>query len=134
MRGRCEISVNNLSKELLKALEICVKGTTSKEITTEYVVDEETGKMKAVKQKINEKTIPPNVDLLKLLYAGSKQPEDDYEKMSRRCREVALELTSEEAFIRNFEDAYKKYVEIYFGSWDEEKQKEYFIKFIETVK
>lgn len=82
MRGRCEISVNNLSKELLKALEICVKGTTSKEITTEYVVDEETGKMKAVKQKINEKTIPPNVDLLKLLYAGSKQPEDDYEKMS----------------------------------------------------
>ena len=31
-------------------------------------------------------------------------------------------------------DAYKKYVEIYFGSWDEEKQKEYFIKFIETYK
>jgi glycosyltransferase involved in cell wall biosynthesis len=40
-----------------------------------------------------------------------KLSKDDYEKMSRRCREVALELTSEEAFIRNFEDAYKKYDE-----------------------
>ena len=66
----------------MKALEICIKGITSKEITTEYVVDEETGQMKAVKQKINEKTIPPNVDLLKLLYSNSKQHEDDYEKMT----------------------------------------------------
>ena len=82
MRKRCEISVNNLSKELMKALEICIKGITSKEITTEYVVDEETGQMRAVKQKINEKTIPPNVDLLKLLYLSSKQSEDDYEKMT----------------------------------------------------
>ena len=82
MRRWCEIGVNNLSKELIKALEICIKGITSKEITTEYVVDEETGQMKAVKQKINEKTIPPNVDLLKLLYSSSKQPEDDYEKMT----------------------------------------------------
>ena len=82
MRKRCEISVNNLSKELMKALEICIKGITSKEITTEYVVDEETGQMRAVKQKINEKTIPPNVDLLKLLYSSSKQSEDDYEKMT----------------------------------------------------
>ena len=31
-------------------------------------------------------------------------------------------------------DAYKKYVEVCFGSWDEEQQKEYFKKFIETYK
>lgn len=31
-------------------------------------------------------------------------------------------------------DAYKKYVEIYFGNWEEELQKEYFKKFIETYK
>ena len=31
-------------------------------------------------------------------------------------------------------DAYKKYVEQCFGSWDEEQQKEYFRKFIETYK
>ncbi len=30
--------------------------------------------------------------------------------------------------------AYKKYVEMYFGSWDEEQQKEYFKKFIEIYK
>ena len=61
---------------------MCVKGLTSKEVTTEYVVDEETGKMKVVKQKVNEKTIPPNVDLLKLLYSTVSQPKDDYEKMT----------------------------------------------------
>ena len=31
-------------------------------------------------------------------------------------------------------DAYKKHVELCFGSWDEEQQKEYFRKFIETYK
>ena len=31
-------------------------------------------------------------------------------------------------------DAYKKYVEICFGSWEEKQQKEYFKKFIETYK
>ena len=31
-------------------------------------------------------------------------------------------------------DAYKKYVEMCFGSWDEEQQKEYFKKFIEKYK
>ena len=74
--------MKNLSKELMRALEICVKGLTSKEVTTEYIMDDETGKMKAVKQKINEKTIPPNIDLLKLLYTSSNQQADDYEKMT----------------------------------------------------
>ena len=31
-------------------------------------------------------------------------------------------------------DAYKKYVEICFGRWDEEQQRKYFKKFIETYK
>lgn len=31
-------------------------------------------------------------------------------------------------------NAYKKYVEINFGNWDEEQQKEYFNRFIETYK
>ncbi len=31
-------------------------------------------------------------------------------------------------------DAYKKYVEINFGGWDEEQQQEFFKKFIETYK
>ena len=31
-------------------------------------------------------------------------------------------------------DAYKKYVETCYGSWDEEQQKEYFKKFIEAYK
>ncbi len=49
-------------------MRTCIKGLTTKEIVTEYVLDEETGKMKITKQKINEKFLPPNVDLLKLIY------------------------------------------------------------------
>ena len=31
-------------------------------------MDEETGKLKVIKQKVNEKDIPPNNDILKLIY------------------------------------------------------------------
>lgn len=50
-----------------------------KEITTEYVVDED-GKLKIQKQKVQEKTIPPNIDLLKLIY--SKNDDDNFSKLS----------------------------------------------------
>lgn len=55
---------------------------TTKEITTEYVLDEETGKMKIVKQKINEKHVPPNVDLLKLIYPHLVERKMDYESLT----------------------------------------------------
>ena len=68
--------------ETVKALKTCIKGLTTKEITTEYVLDEETGKMKIVKQKINEKYLPPNVDLIKLIYPHLTVKTDDYELLS----------------------------------------------------
>ena len=54
---------------------------TTKEVTTEYVLDEETGNMKIVKQKVNEKSLPPNVDLLKLIYPSLNQKQT-YEELS----------------------------------------------------
>lgn len=63
-------------------MKSCVKGLTTKEVTTEYVLDEETGKMKIVKQKINEKSLPPNVDLLKLIYPHVADRKTDYEKLT----------------------------------------------------
>ena len=68
--------------ETIKAFKACIKGLTTKEISTEYVLDEETGKMKIVKQKINEKTLPPNIDLLKLLFPKVEQENKDYNKLS----------------------------------------------------
>ena len=68
--------------ETIKALKSCIKGLTTKEITTEYVLDEETGKMKVVKQKINEKCLPPNVDLLKIIYPHLIEKKTNYDELS----------------------------------------------------
>ncbi len=46
------------------------------------MLDEETGKMKMVKQKINEKNVPPNVDLLKIIYPHLRENKTDYESLT----------------------------------------------------
>ncbi len=66
----------------MKALKQCLLGTNTKEITSEYVLDEEEGKMKIVKQKISEKSLPPNTDLLKMILSQMQDEGDQYEKMS----------------------------------------------------
>lgn len=66
----------------MKALKSCIKGLTTKEIITEYAVDEETGKLKIIKQKVSEKFIPPNVDLLKLVYPQFNKQKMDYESLT----------------------------------------------------
>ena len=50
-------------------------------MTSEYVLDEETNEMKLVKKKVNEKALPPNVDLLKMLFQ-QQDIVDEYEEMS----------------------------------------------------
>lgn len=65
-----------MNVETLKALKLCIKGIKTIETTTEYALDEESGKLKIVKQKVCEKNIPPNVDLLKLIYPQLEQKTD----------------------------------------------------------
>ena len=48
---------------------------------TEYSADDN-GDLKIVKQKINEKSLPPNVDLLKLIYQKLVEEEKDYDSFS----------------------------------------------------
>ena len=67
--------------ETLKALKVCIKGLKTTETTTEYALDEETGKLKVVKQKVCEKNLPPNVDLLKLIYPQLNN-KTDYNQLS----------------------------------------------------
>lgn len=66
----------------MKALKQTLTGLTVKETTTEYVLDDETGKMKMVKQKVQEKTLPPNVDLMKVVYQQIVEPKSGYDDMS----------------------------------------------------
>ena len=55
-------------EETLSALKRCLTGSICKETTSEYVLNEETKKMVMVKQKVSEKTIPPNPDLMKMIF------------------------------------------------------------------
>ena len=68
--------------EIVKAIKSCIKGLSITETTTEYMLDEETGKMKIVKQKVSEKCLPPNVDLIKLIYPRVAEDKNDYENLS----------------------------------------------------
>lgn len=65
----------------MKALKQCITGLTTKEIVTEYDVDDD-GKLKIVKQKINEKNLPPNSDIIKLVYQHYTENKVDYDKFS----------------------------------------------------
>ena len=57
-------------------------GLTTKEVVTEYGVDEETGKLKVLKQKVNEKNVPPNTDIIKLIYQHYTEETDNYNQLS----------------------------------------------------
>lgn len=70
-----------IDESVLKAINKCVLGLTTFEKTTEYAPDEN-GDLKIVKQKISEKTIPPNVDVIKLVYQNIVDKKVDYEKMT----------------------------------------------------
>jgi len=54
----------------------------TKEVVTEYAIDEETGKLKIIKQKVSEKNLPPNVDLLKLVYPKLMETKVDYDRLT----------------------------------------------------
>lgn len=66
----------------IKALKQTITGLTLTETTTEYALDEETGKLKIVKQKIQEKMLPPNVDLMKMVYQQVVEPKNNFEELS----------------------------------------------------
>lgn len=49
------------------------------------MLDSETNEMKLVKKKVNEKSLPPNIDLIKIILQQIKEDDDkkyDYDKMS----------------------------------------------------
>lgn len=57
-------------------------GLTTKEVTTEYVYDEDKQELIISKQKVTEKTIPPNVDIIKLLYSNSTSKESRFDALT----------------------------------------------------
>lgn len=71
-----------LDDKTLELLKKHILGFNSKETTTEYMVDEETGKLRIAKQKVQEKVLPPNIDLLKILCQQIEKPKEDYNSLT----------------------------------------------------
>lgn len=78
---------------------------TTKEIVTEYAPDEN-GDMKIIKQKVNEKIIPPNTDIIKLVYQHYADQKVSYESMTDE--ELEKEKQRLIALIKEEEDAGRK--------------------------
>lgn len=69
-------------EKTLNILKQHIAGFNAKEITTEYCLDEDSGKLKIVKQKVQEKSLPPNTDLIKILCQQIERPIDKYEDLT----------------------------------------------------
>lgn len=73
--------VQNFDKETMEAIKTLAQGMVIKEVTEEFALDDE-GEMKLVKKKVNEKMLPPSVDVVKMIYASSKEETNKYKNMT----------------------------------------------------
>ncbi len=90
-----------LDKSTMRAIKMCITGMRTEEITSEYMIDQESGDMKLVKQKKIEKRIPPNPDLIKLIYQKVSNNVCNYDELSdeeleQEKRRLLKELKEEE--------------------------------------
>lgn len=67
------MNLEDLDEEAFKAIKRLVKGFCLKEVVEEYAIDAN-GDMKLSKQKISKKVVPPNTDILKMLFNKSEAP------------------------------------------------------------
>ena len=68
-------------KDTIQALKKLATGLIVTEITKEYAKDDN-GEMQLIKQKVNEKMLPPNTDIMKMLYQTSKETTSSYKDMT----------------------------------------------------
>lgn len=65
------MNLDELDVDTFKSIKRLVKGFCLKEEVNEYSADAN-GDMQLVKQKISKKTIPPNTDILKMLFTKAE--------------------------------------------------------------
>lgn len=65
------MNLDELDEETFKAIKKLVKGFCLKEVVNEYVMDAN-GNKQLAKQKVSKKLVPPNTDILKMLYNKSE--------------------------------------------------------------
>ena len=67
--------------DTMQALKKLAIGLTVREITEEYTKDDD-GNLQLIKKKVNEKMLPPNTDIMKMLYQSSKENSSKYKEMT----------------------------------------------------
>ena len=85
----------------IKAIKKLANGMVVTEITKEYVSDED-GDLKLIKKKVNEKMLPPNTDIVKMLYTSVKEDTNKYkamtdEELENERNRLILEIQKEQA-------------------------------------
>ncbi len=75
------MNISELDKQTKQAIQQLLLGLTTKEETNEYIKDESDGQLKLIKQRIKTNTIPPSVDIIKLLI-NNQSLETDYSNLS----------------------------------------------------
>ena len=75
------MNLEDLDEDTFKAIKKLVKGFCLKEEVNEYSLDAN-GDMKLTKQKISRKIVPPNTDILKMLFNKSETQTVNFEGWS----------------------------------------------------
>lgn len=70
-----------LDEETIEAIKTLAKGLVVKEVTKEYTADKD-GEMKLIKKKVNSKTLPPSVDVVKMIYTTNLDNTNKYKSMT----------------------------------------------------
>lgn len=65
----------------LRAIKTLTSGMVIKEITKEFVANEQ-GDLVLTKKKVNEKMMPPNIDVIKMIYSSTKDNSNVYKDMT----------------------------------------------------
>lgn len=75
------MNLEELDEETFKAIKKLVKGFCLKEVVNEYVLDSN-GNKQLTKQKISKKLVPPNTDILKMIYNKNDSNVTDFNEWS----------------------------------------------------
>jgi hypothetical protein len=75
------MNIEELDDETFKAIKKLIKGFCVKEVINEYVLDDN-GNKQLTKQKISKKSVPPNTDIVKMVFSKSEAQSASFEGWS----------------------------------------------------
>ena len=81
------MNIDRFDKKTKEAITSLISGLVTKEEINEYVFDEDDKKMKLVKQRVKTNTVPPSIDIIKLLFLKGNN-ENDYSSYSNEELEL----------------------------------------------